>query len=60
MFAKKFHAATFVTLSELDEPLSSAAGKSRTGAPGATESNVIANVFDNPDWFPAKSMKYVW
>ena len=38
----------FVTLSELDDPESSAAGKSNTGVTGATVSYVIANQFDNP------------
>ena len=48
----------FVTLSELDDPLSSATGKSNTGTAGATVSNVIAKVFDQADTFPARSSPY--
>src|SRR6266480_4616529 len=48
--------AAFVKLSDCDTPLSCAAGKSKTGAAGATESNVIASWFESALTFPARSV----
>src|SRR5438093_1602262 len=45
----------FRSLSDCDTPLSCAAGKSSTGAEGATESNVVASSSQIALTFPARS-----